>query len=275
MAERVTRCRPLLGTFIEVTGPGEHAIEAAFGAIARVHALMSGHDPASKISELNRFGHERPVTLDPWTGALLERALFWARHSEGAFDMVRAGKAAAEHGALPIHPGQPHPEAAHWTWLELTGRTARLMRPGCIDVGGIAKGFAVDRAIDAMKSAGASFGLVNAGGDMAGFGSRPWPVHVVQPDTRRPLAEVEIDNTAIATSSILPGGDDRHLNGREDALVSATVCGPAAADCDALAKVVLSGSAAVQSCLARARARAFALAADGSMRRFEPPRKAA
>ena len=56
MAEPITRCRPLLGTFVEVTAPSNACIEAAFDAIARVHALMSAHEPASDVSRLNRFG---------------------------------------------------------------------------------------------------------------------------------------------------------------------------------------------------------------------------
>lgn len=275
MAEPITRCRPLLGTFVEVTAPSNACIEAAFDAIARVHALMSAHEPASDISRLNRFGHERTVEVHAWTARVLERAIHWARHSEGVFDVVRAGKAAIERGALPIHPGQPVPQAAHWTWLELTGRSARLMKPACIDVGGIAKGFAVDRALDALKSAGAGFGLVNAGGDMAAFGSEPWMVQVVDAANREPVAEVEIENGALATSSVLPNGEHAHLVGREPDLISATVCAPSAMDADALTKIVLSGSPLTSACLDAAGARAFALSSDGAVRTFEAELRAA
>lgn len=275
MAERITRCRPLLGTFVEVTAPSDRAIDAAFDAIGRVHRLMSAHEPHSDIAELNCFGHQHDVELDPWTAQVLERALHWSRQSEGIFDVVRAGKAAVERGALPLHFAQPQPQAAHWTWLELTGRTARLMKPACVDVGGIAKGFAVDRAIDALQSAGAKFGLVNAGGDIAGFGPQPWTVQVPRPADRRPLANVSIENGAIATSSTLPDGSDGHLPGRAPAIVLATVCAATATDADALTKIVLSGSPLVQTCLEVAAAQAFALGSDGGIRRFEAERRAA
>lgn len=275
MAERVTRCRPLLGTFVEVTAPSDACIDAAFDAIGRVHELMSAHEADSDIGRLSRFGHERAVEVDPWTARVLERAIHWARHSDGIFDVVRAGKAAIERGALPVHPGQQRPQAADWTWLELSGGSARLMKPGCVDVGGIAKGFAVDRAVDALKAAGAPFGLINAGGDIAGFGPNPWPVQVVDPASRRPLAAVEIENGALATSSVLPDGDHAHLVGRDPRLVLATVCAPSAMDADALAKIVLSGSPLVRACLEAADAKAFALANDGAIRTFEPQRRAA
>ncbi|HET7577350.1 MAG TPA: FAD:protein FMN transferase [Sphingomicrobium sp.] len=275
MADRITRCRPLLGTFVEVTASSQSAIDAAFGAIERVHRLMSAHEAGSDISELNRSGHERAVELHPWTARVLERAVHWARHSRGIFDVVRAGKAAIDRGDLPMHPGQPLPQAAHWTWLELTGRAARLMKPGCIDLGGIAKGFAVDCAVDALKSAGAAFGFVNAGGDVSGFGSEPWLVQVVDPATRRPFAEVEIENGALATSAVLPAGEHAHLVGTDPELVSATVCARSAMDADALTKIVLSGSPLTSACLDVAGARAFTLACDGRLRAFEGQRQAA
>ena len=274
MAERATRCRPLLGTFVEITGD-EAAIEAGFEAIERAHRLMSAHDPDSDLSRINRFAHERPVEVDGWTSAVLERALFWSRHSEGAFDMVAAGAAAIDGGYLPLHPGQPRPAAAHWTWIEICGRTVRLLKPACIDLGGIAKGFAVDRAVAAMKAAGAEAGLVNAGGDIAGFGPQPWPVQVVQPATRCAIANVAVSNGAIATSSVLPDGSAGHLLRLAGEHVSATVCAPGAMDADALTKIVLSGSPAAVRCLDAAEAQAFVLDRSGAIRAVQAPREAA
>src|SRR5690349_5171700 len=98
MAERITRCRPLLGTFVEVTCDSARATGAAFDAIAQVHALMSAHDPDSELSRINRFAHRRPIAVHPWTAAVLVRALFWARASKGGFDPVRAGTHALSKG---------------------------------------------------------------------------------------------------------------------------------------------------------------------------------
>src|SRR5437870_12383606 len=103
MAEIVRRCRPLLGTFVEVAAEREEAIEAAFAAVSQVHRLMSAHEPDSDVSRINRFAHLRPVAVHEWTARVIERALFWSKRTEGAFDVVRAGKAALERGLMPRH----------------------------------------------------------------------------------------------------------------------------------------------------------------------------
>lgn len=275
MSDRITRCRPLLGTFVEVTADSDPAIEAAFQAIARVHDLMSAHAPDSDVSRINRFAHEHPIEVDPQTATVLERALHWSKQSAGAFDVVAAGAAAIRSGQLPLHPGQPKPRAAHWSWVEVCDLTVGFLRPGCMDLGGIAKGYAVDRAVAAMKALGALSGLVNAGGDMAGFGPQSWPVQVVQPESRRAIANVGVSNGAIATSSLQPDGSAGHLVGRAAGLVSATVCAPSAMDADALTKIVLSGSPAAGTCLKQAGAQAFVLTAEGAIRAIEPELEAA
>lgn len=275
MSERISRCRPFLGTFVEVTADSEPAADAAFEAIDRVHSLMSAHEPGSDLSRINRFAHLRPVRVHPSTAAVLERALYWSRRSGGAFDVVAAGVAAIESGYLPRHPGQPRPIAAHWSWIEICDSTVRHLKPGCLDLGGIAKGYAIDRAVAAMKAAGAAFGLVNAGGDMAGFGAQPWPVQVVEPDTRRGVANIAISNGAIATSSLQPDGSSIHLPTIAAGLVSATVCAPSAMDADALTKIVLSGSTMAGPCLGDANARAFVLTAEGAIRGIEAELQAA
>lgn len=253
----------MLGTLVEVTAEDGAAIEAAFAAVARVHELMSAHEPGSDVSRINRLGHLKSVEVHDWTLRVLERASFWSRESNGAFDVLRAGHAAIAGGLVPIHHGQPPPQAAHWTSLELQGSVARLDRPGCIDVGGIAKGFAVDRAIDAMQAAGAASGMVNAGGDVAGYG-RPWPVQIVEPRARRAIAEVMLDGEALATSA-LADGSVRHLPGADPRWISASVRAPTATDADALTKVLLAGSPRAAHCLGLADADGLRVASDGSV----------
>jgi thiamine biosynthesis lipoprotein len=263
------RCRPLLGTFVEVTADREDAIEAAFAAISRVHRLMSAHEPDSDVSRINRFGHLRPIRVDDWTARVFERALFWSRRSEGAFDIVRAGKAALERGLIPRHTDQPRPEAAHWTWLEIQGVSVRLLRPGCIDLGGIAKGFAVDRAVEALCEAGCERGLVNAGGDLRGFGAEPWPVILVHPLTRRPMAAIDLDNEALATSAGLPSGDGRlcfdHLGSGETPWVSVSARARTACDADALTKIIWARRPSAAALLADTGVRALAIRAAGEV----------
>ena len=238
------RCRPLLGTFVEIVANREESIEAAFDAVAQVHRLMSAHEPDSELSRINRFGHRCAVDVHEWTARVLERALYWARESGGAFDPVKAGSAALSHNLIPRHPDQPQPKAAHWTSLEVQGRSIRLLRPACIDLGGIAKGFAVDRAIDVLRAAGCESGLVNAGGDLRGFGRQPWSVTIVDPLTRRGVAEVQIAEDGLATSAGFPGEGTltfHHMCDKSPRWISVTVLASTACDADALTKLVWAG----------------------------------
>lgn len=261
----LSRCRPLLGTFVEVTAKREDPIDAAFAAMRQVHRLMSAHEPDSDVSRINRFGHVRPIEVHEWTARVLERALYWSKRSGGAFDVVRAGKMALEHQLIPRHPDQPQPEAAHWTWLDVQGRSVRLLKAGCIDLGGIAKGFAVDRSIDALRDAGCERGLVNAGGDLRGFGPEAWPVTVVEPLTRRPIAAIEIDNEALATSAGLSSGEGRlsfdHLGRGNPHWASVSVLAGTACDADALAKIIWNVGADAAALLRYAGAKALGLTA--------------
>src|SRR4051812_39095252 len=230
---------------------------------------MSAHEPDSDVSRINRFGHLEPVAVDEWTARVLERALFWSRESAGAFDIVRAGFAAIASGYLPGHAGQPEPVAAHWSWLELQGRSVQLVKPGCVDLGGIAKGFAVDRAIEALRAAGATSGIVNAGGDLACFGSDAWPVGIADPRTRRPVAEVRLSNEALATSAARPDHASPHLPGRDPRYLSATVRARRAVDADALTKVLLSASPLAPRCLDLAGADGLLLTPAGAIESVE------
>lgn len=260
------RCRPLLGTFVEIIAPSEDAIEAAFDTIAEVHRLMSVHEPESDLSRINRFGHQSPVYVHEWTARVLERALHWARESEGAFDPVRAGSAALRHNLIPRHLDQPQPKAAHWTWLEAQGRSIRLLRPACVDLGGIAKGFAVDRAIDVLRASGCERGLVNAGGDLRALGPQPWPITIVDPLTRRGVAEVQIAEEALATSAGLrsEGGlSFHHLSTPRPRWTSVTVVASNACDADALTKLVWAKRERSALVFAKTGARAMGITGDG------------
>ena len=118
----------------------------------------------------------------------------------------------------------------------------RLERPACLDLGGIAKGYAVDLAIAAMRHAGAADGLVNAGGDLRVFGDQPRSIVVPDPLSRQPLVMIAIENAALATSAGLPGAADRldfgHLPRAALDWISVTVRAQTACDADALTKIV-------------------------------------
>jgi thiamine biosynthesis lipoprotein len=265
----IRRCRPLLGTFVEISAGDPDAIDAAFTAIERVHRLMSAHEPDSDVSRINRFAHARPVEVHDWTAMVIERALAWSSRSRGAFDVVSAGKVALGKGLIPSHPDQPRPIASHWTWLELQGRSVRLLKRGCIDLGGIAKGFAVDRAIDALREAGCTRALVNAGGDIRALGAKAWPVDIVHPLSRHAIAAIDLRESALVTSAGLRSRNGEltfdHLPANGERWLSVSVLAPTASDADALTKVVWTLGHGAAALLEDASAKAFALTRDGAI----------
>jgi len=209
--DRLRRAKPLLGTFVEIAvahaAPGvmAGAVEDAFDAVARVHRCMSFHDPASDVSRLNQYAAAGAVTVDPWTFQVLETAVELYRRSGGVFD-VGVAPVLQEAGLLPS-PARPRSAGMLASSADdpielLPGHRIRFRdRSVAIDLGGIAKGFAVDRALHVLREHGLPQALVNAGGDLAVFGSEPEPVfirHPVVPD--RLVCQMQIANEALASS---------------------------------------------------------------------------
>src|SRR5215468_5080863 len=150
----IRRCRPLLGTYVEVALLAESperasaALEAAFAAVARVQRLMSFHDPASDVSRTNRDAAREAVLVDAWTFHVLEAARDLHRSTRGVFD-VGVAPWLQRWGYLPDTPAcrAPARRAGAEPAFELgPGLRVRFRRAAAIDLGGIAKGFAVDRA---------------------------------------------------------------------------------------------------------------------------------
>ena len=205
----IRRARPALGTIVENQARGQSrqmvdtAITAAFDAITLVEKLMSFHNPESELSLLNRCGHLRSVKLHPWTYEVLREAKrFWVE-SRGLFD-VTVARLLETSGVLPRHQDYPavSPEDRGEA-IELLPRSyALLSAPVRIDLGGIAKGFAVDKAVEILQDAGMSAGLVNAGGDLRAFGADPQPIHVRIPENpQETFPLLSLCNGAIATSA--------------------------------------------------------------------------
>jgi len=261
----------LLGTFVEiaVSGTGraamEEAVEAAFATVAEVHRLMSFQDPASDVALLNRKGAERAIIVHPWTFEVLEASLEIQRRSAGVFDIAAAQgrRRTSRIGSVELFPG----------------RRVRFSDPGvAIDLGGIAKGFAVDRAIDVLRARGVPQGLVNAGGDLAACGLDKALISLRDPrDPRRILCRTEISGEALASSGrkVEPfGGSDTTETAVIDprtlryaqAAVGATVRANRCMIADALTKVVMVAGEAASPILAQYGARALFLSSDGDLR---------
>ena len=257
--------RPAMGTLVHVCAAGpdatvaQQAVDAALDSVERIERLMSFHDPHSELSRLNRDAARTPQTVHPWTLSVLRRALRVAEASDGLFDitvaplLVRAG----------LLPGTADASLQCGKWRHIVlmpDRKVFFARPMLLDLGGIAKGFAVDRAIHELKQAGCSQGLVNAGGDLRRFGPLPQPIHLRRRDGLVKVAELRCG--ALATSaphakhaerlaqplgSIFDPRARRPWNGSGAVMVAAPSCVIA----DALTKVAALAGPACRPLLAR------------------------
>lgn len=211
MQDSLRRARPLLGTFVEISvleksgKKADAAIDEAFEAIAKVHRLMSFHDADSDVSRLNRDAWARPVRVHPWTLNVLQMAFELRDRSSGAFDICVA-PVLQELGLLPDHISRGSatsvgaPSADEFEVLP--DHQIRFRDPGIrIDLGGIAKGFAVDRATEILQNRGIASGIVNAGGDLAAFGPDFHQVHIRNPiDVSGSMCPVRLSNEALAST---------------------------------------------------------------------------
>lgn len=204
-SSEIRRARPLLGTLVEIGAVGLNAgagIDAAFREIAMIHRLMSFHEEGSDVSRINRAAPGEIVRVDPRTYEVLVCARELGRLSAGAFDITIGGKL-VEQGFLPRpHGAAPFDGEASFEDLELLADdSVTLTRRLWIDLGGIAKGYAVDRAVRALKNSGMTSGIVNAGGDLYVFGD-PQPIHLRHPDNPSLVLPLGmIANSAVASSS--------------------------------------------------------------------------
>lgn len=252
----VRRARPLLGTFVEITVRGgseaavHRAIDEAFETIAEVQRRMSFHDPASMLSELNQRAAREAIRVDEWTYEVLTAAKEMWRISDGVFDITIAPRL-QRLGFLPADMYEREPSAATFADVELLReQRVRFRDPGVrLDLGGIAKGFAVDQALATLGQHDVRSALVNAGGDLRALGS--FPVTLRNPrDPGRALATVELIDAALASSAhcfadrLVPGAThgpilDPHTGEAAVAVLGASVRARTAMLADALTKVVM------------------------------------
>ena len=242
-----------MGTLVEISAAGPSAaaaVDAAFAVVMDVHRLMSFHEVESDVSRINMARVGEDVFVNRHTHRVLRFARRVSAACGGVFD-VTVGDVLVRHGFLPALPveGVRSREATWRDLVALTGNRVRWHRAGRIDLGGIAKGYAVDMAIETLQSHGVPSGLVNAGGDLRMFGE-PRPVHVRLPEAPGMLAPLGLfADCALATSaayfsSVDSGGDlleplvdgERRISAARKG--SATVVATKCMTADALTKVV-------------------------------------
>jgi thiamine biosynthesis lipoprotein len=262
----VERAQPRLGTLVSLRVEGlqeataHRAIDAAFAEIATVHQRMSFHYPQSDVSRLNRSALHGPVEVHPWTFAVIEYAQHCSQASKGCFD-ISVGAALVKSGALAAPAHAPALQNGSWRDIELLPDSCVVFhRPLWIDLGGIAKGFAVDRAAERLAEFGPIRAVVNAGGDLRVLGSEAERIRLGAPssDCVAPILELA-DGSAAGSSSL--AADARHDASPAGAHLDAMLRRPAptgrfacvvAEHCmtaDALTKVVIAQGKASDSVL--------------------------
>lgn len=192
------RARPLLGTLVEVAldaatpaRTASDALEAAFSAIERVEQLMSRHNACSELSRFNQAPPGTWVALSADTTEVFAFAMALSVQTQGVFNVLTCAE----------HPTHASPA---WQCLELdpTSRRLRKHQPAHADLGGIAKGYAVDLATQALREHGVAWGWVNAGGDARVFGDITLALHVRHPGHLSGAVDCgAIHRCAIATSA--------------------------------------------------------------------------
>jgi thiamine biosynthesis lipoprotein len=207
----------IMGTAITVelwhTDPaqGRALIDAVFTEMHRIDELMSSYKPDSELSRVNAGAARAPVAVSDELFGLIGKALSYSDLTHGAFDITYAS--AGQHydyrtGKKPdrqqLQEALPAINYRH-VKLDATHSTVSFLRPGVrIDLGGIAKGYAVDRSMAILQKAGIGSALVSAGGDTRVMGKRweqPWNVGIRDPRDEDGLVSViPLEDAAISTS---------------------------------------------------------------------------
>jgi len=236
------------------------AMEAVIAEMRRTDELMSTYKPESQLSAVNAHAFERPVAVDPEIIEVVVRSFDFSRMSDGAFDVTYASVGYLYDYRARQRPSDEQVAAAlpavdyRQVQVDRERNTIRFLRDGVrIDLGGIAKGYAVDRSIDQLRKLGIEHAMVNAGGDTRLIGDRrgkPWIVGVRDPRNEgKMVTRLPLENEAISTSGdyeryfeedgvryhhiLVPGTGDVAR-----AIRSATIIGPDATLTDGLSTTV-------------------------------------
>ena len=266
----------VMGTFARVvavaadSNTAKRCAEAAFAEIEEVEKRMSYHKSDSEISELNRDGFRRAVKVSKSTYEVLQRSIEFSKLSSGAFDVTVGPLVDLWHSAQDANsiPNDAELQQARSKVgydkliLDANETSVRFAVEGMrVDLGGVAKGYAIDKAVEAMQKGGAVGGMVIIGGEIQCFGSPPagqnnWRIGLQDPDKAKdgfdagtPLLVLNLTDAAVATSGhyrrfVTIGGKryshivDPESGHSSEGLASVTIICPSSTDADALATAV-------------------------------------
>jgi len=190
---------------------GRALIAQVMGEMQRIDALMSPYKPDSELSRVNATAADSPVPVSPELFRLIQKALAYSALTGGAFDITYASAGYLYDYRAGIHPDAAALQAAlpainyRFVVADKATGTIAFQRTGVrIDLGGIAKGYAVDRCIDILRKAGVHNALISAGGDTRVIGRRtdhPWNVGIRDPRKRSGIVSlIPLEDSAISTS---------------------------------------------------------------------------
>jgi thiamine biosynthesis lipoprotein len=237
----------------------DRAIDAVLDEMRHIDETMSTYKPTSEVSQVNAHAAEGPMHISKELFGLLTTARQYSVITEGAFDITYASVGYLYDFRAHVRPDEQQIEKAlpavdyRHVLLDAQQQTVQFSQKGVrIDLGGIAKGYAVDRGIDVLKSLGVTRAYVGAGGDSRIIGDRfgePWIVGIRDPrkGEGNVIARIPLVNAAISTS-----GDyerffeekgvryhhiiDPHTGHSASKVRSATVIAPYATRTDGLSK---------------------------------------
>jgi thiamine biosynthesis lipoprotein len=187
----------LMDTVIEITayGPGaEQGVKAAFAEFSRLHDLSNRFDPGSQVSMINRMAGKEKVKVDPELIVMIGHSAAISEKLDGAFDITVGALTdlwgvgnKGDYVPTPAEIEQILPLVDYrLIRVDAAAGTVFLPKPGMkLDLGGIAKGYALTKAVEKLKAAGVTSALVNAGGDIRVIGAKPdgaaWRIGVQDP----------------------------------------------------------------------------------------------
>ncbi|MBI1422632.1 MAG: FAD:protein FMN transferase [Gammaproteobacteria bacterium] len=265
-AEWFKAARGIMGTNIEVdlwdTDPihAKGCIEEVMGEMKRIDQDMSPYIKTSELYKINQYAAEKPVKISQEMYDLIQRSFYFSDISHGAFDITFASIGYRYDYRKHIKPTDAQIKASlkeinyHHIKLDPEQRTIRFDMQGVrIDLGGIAKGHAVDNSIKLLQRCGIKDAMVTAGGDSRIIGDhdgRPWMTGIKDPRNKKDsIVVIPLVNTAISTSGdyeryFIKNGVRYHhiLNPRTGKSVhstrSVTIIGPDATTTDGLSTTI-------------------------------------
>jgi thiamine biosynthesis lipoprotein len=192
----------------------DRAIEKAYQEMSRLDGLLSAWNPESDISRINALAGQGTVSVDRQTWEAIHYIQATAQLTRGAFDITIGAISQLWDFSSP-EASPPDSEVisrslplvnAQQVILDSLNRRIGLRQPGArLDLGGAAKGYIVDRAIEALRESGIEAAVVDAGGDIGLLGMKtgqePWKVGIRHPtDPNSTIEIIEVDSGAVATS---------------------------------------------------------------------------